>query len=229
MTVLNGKQAKLYVLIDGVYKLVMCAVSVSWFFRFEEVLKTDRNAGRFRKRMSRLCDWGFNLSGLTKVDNSDGQASYFWLSQASVRGTEQYFKMTYTDVDGNEKNVSGYCIVMEGMLESVVGGFSTGTVSLPGSGAFVTDAVPGFTDTDLFKLYLTITPGAWEVSHNDLGGATEIMLVIREDGGYKEVGGAPVGRQFMFTDHTTFGTLTFDSTLPFNAGEVPYVQYKKAV
>lgn len=227
MTVLTGRQAKLYVRIDGVFKLLLCAINCSWYFRFEEVLITDRNAGRFRKRKSRLCDWGFNVSGLTKVDNSDGQASHFWLAQEGVRGTEQYFKMEYTDQAGNVKQVSGNCVVMEAVLDSAISGFSTSTVNLPGSGAFVTDAVPGFAATNLYKLYLSTTPGAWTVSDNALGGAAEIMMVIRETRLYKQVAGTPVDKQVRFDDHTTYGTLTFDSTLPFNPGEIVYVQYKK--
>ena len=75
------------------------------------------------------------------------------------------------------------------------------------------------------KIYLATTPGAYEVTAIELAGAIEIMLVIREEGGYKEVAGVPVGRQFKYIDNGADGTIRFSVGLPFNAGEIVYVQY----
>lgn len=227
MQVLKGKQALLSVLIDGVYRPVFCAISCYFRYDFEEVLKTSVNSGRFRERTTRLCDWEFGVTGLTKIDNTDGQAAFFWLIQAGVRGTTQALKMVFTDDEGNTQTISGNCVIKQGQLDSLVGGFSTAQQVFPGTGPFAMGPVGGFASSDLYKLYLDTTAGAWEVSHADLEDAIEIMLVLREDGQYAEVTGTPVGRQFRYTSSVGSGKLTFPVSLPFNPGEIVYVQYRK--
>lgn len=227
MNVLKGKQAVLSVSIDEVWTPVFCGVSASFRYDYEEVLKTSVNSGRFRERTTRLCDWEFNISGLTKIDNSDGQAAFFWLIQESVRGTVQLLRLRFVDDNGNEQIISGNCIVKQGQLDALVGGFANVSQKFPGTGQFSMGAVAGATPTDLYKLYLETTEGAYEVSDADLGAVVEIMLVEREEGGFTETSGTPSGRQFKYTDLTSSGKLTFDSTKPFNAGEVVYVLYRK--
>lgn len=222
---LKGKQAVLSIWKDDVWYPVLCGISCSLQSDVEEILKTTRTSGRFRERKGRLIDWGINITGLTKVDNADGQIGFFWLLINA--GTEQAIRLRFTDDDANVVNVYGNVLIKQSQLESLVGGFSTATHYFPGTGVYNTDASTGVALPVLHKLYLTGTEGAFIVSHASLGGATEIMLVIREDGSYTEVSGTPVGRQFRFTDHTTYGDIIFSSSLVFNAGEVIYVQYMK--
>lgn len=224
MKVLDGKAALLSVRIDNTFYAVLCATRVRVSIDHEEVLKTSRNSTH-RERQLRIPDWGIQLDGLTKIDNSDGQISWFWLLNNA--GSEIFIRIRYTDAAGTTKDFSGNVLIKQGSLDSMVGGFSMASLYLPGTGAFSTDPVSAVSSSDLYKLYLSTTEGAYEVSHNDLGGATEIMLVIREDGQYIETTGTPSGRQFKYTDNTTSGKLTFDSSLVFNAGEIVYVEYKK--
>jgi hypothetical protein len=227
MKVIKGKQAILSVYLDDEWIPVLCAISVRFWFDHEEILISSRNSGKYVRKMTRMMSWGFDTTGLTKADDTDGQKSFFWLAQASVRGTEQRMRIRYTDDDGNSQDIYGDVLIKQGSLDSVVGGFSIATNSFPGTGEpTIGDTISG-SPVNEFKLYLETTEGAFEVSHADLGGATQIMLVLREDGGYKEVGGVPSGRQFQFTDLTTSGKLTFDNTLPFNAGEIVYVRFYK--
>lgn len=230
MKVLTGKQGVVSIRIDGVFVPVFCATDFSYQYDHEEILTTSRNSGTSVDRETRLHDWSITVSGLTKVDNSDGQISFFWLLTQSIRGTKQTIRIRYTDADGNVKNITGTVLIKQGQIASAVSGFSVASQTFPGCGEPEFDELPGIAPTDLFKLYLSTTPGAFEVSDNDLGGATEIMLVGREDGmGFKEVAGTPIGRQFRFTDSTTYGTITFDSSLVFNPGEIVYIQYKKPI
>lgn len=222
---LKGKQAVLYIWKDDTWVPVLCGISCSLQVDVEEILKTTRTSGRYTERTGRLIDWGINITGLTKVDNVDGQIGFFWLINNA--GTTQAIRLRYTDDDANVVNVYGNILIKQSQLESLVGGFSTATHYFPGTGAYSTDASTGSALPVLYKLYINATEGAFAVSHADLGGATEIMLVLREDGGYTEVSGTPVGRQFKYTDLTTSGTITFDSTLIFNPGEVVYVQFMK--
>lgn len=228
MNIIKGKQAKVYLRISGTFYPVFCATECSYQMQFQDVLVTTRTSGKFRSRVSGLGDWGISVTGLTKIDNSDGQIAFLYLVQQGVRGKTVYVKMEFTDDDGNSKTIEGWVLVLQSQITATVGGFATATQYFPGDGAPLLDVVDDPVPDDLYKLYLATTEGAHEVSDADLAGATEIMLVEREDGGYTLIAsGTPSGRQVKYTDNTTDGTLSFDSSLPFNAGEIVYVLYKK--
>lgn len=226
--VIKGKQARLDVKIGAEWLPVLCAMECSFEFDFEVILITSRNSTTAREKMTRFFDWSFSVNGLTKIDNADGQAGFLWFAQQSVRGTQQYMRMHFTDDDGNTQDIYGYVLISRGQLAAVVGGFANGSLTFPGTGDPEIGTVGGLLPTDIYYLYLSTTAGAYEVSHADLGGALEILLVIREDwGAGKETTGTPVNKEFKFIDNTTSGTIRFASASVFNAGEVVYVEYRK--
>jgi hypothetical protein len=211
MRVLLGRNAMLGIKIGDDYKDVLCAMEVSLQFDHEEILTTTRTCGKNRERETRLFDWGVSVTGLSKINNTDGQISFFWLAQQSIRGSKQSMRIRYTDHDSNQNDLFGDVLIKQGQFQSVVGGFSVATHFFPGTGELSAGTVGGTTPTNLYVKYLSVVEGGWEVSDTDLGGVAKIMLVLREDGGYKEVTGTPVGRQFKYTDNTTDGKLTFYS------------------
>ena len=228
MKVLDGKAGVFSIRIDNTFYRVFCATRVRFQFDHEEVLITSRES-TMRERQTRLCDWGVQLDGLTKINNNDGDLSFNWLLQQGVRGQKVFMRLRYTDAAGTQHDISGNVLVKQGALDGVAGGFSTASMFFPGTGAFNMGAIAAVANNGLFKLYLNTTSGAFEVSHADLGGATEIMQVVREDGLYEETIAAPVNRKFKFTDLTTSGKITFDSSLVFNPGEIVYIEFKKPV
>lgn len=228
MKVLTGRNALVSIYIDTTWYPCLCATRCRFYFNHEEILISSRNSGKYVERMSRFMNWGFDLSGLTKIDDTDGQKGFFYFAQASVRGQAVRMRTRYTDADGNYKDVYGDVLVMDGELDSQVGGFSMANLRLPGTGEPSIGSVGTGTPINEFWLYLDTTEGAFEVSHADLGGATAISLVARDGRVFTEITvGTPSGMQFKFTDLGSSGKLTFSSTLPFNAGEVVYVRFFK--
>lgn len=227
MKILTGKNALMSIKVEETWYPCLCAISCRFFFDHEEILISSRNSGKYTERMTRFMDWGFDITGLTKIDDSDGQKGFFYLAQASVRGTSQYVRIRYTDDDGNTNDVFGYVLIKQGELASTVGAFSVASLYFPGTGEPDLGTVTPGTPLNIYKLYLEPTEGAFEVSHADLGGVIDVKLVEREDGGYRVVAAAPTGRQVVYTDLTTSGKLTFDSALPFNSGEIVYILYEK--
>lgn len=227
MRILTGKNALMSIKVADTWYNCLCAISCRFYFDHEEIKISSRNSGKYIERMTRFMDWGFELTGLTKIDDTDGQKGFFYLAQASVRGTSQYMRIRYTDDDANTHDVFGYVLIKQGDLASTVGGFSMASFYFPGTGEPDLGTSGTGTPTTLYKLYLEPTEGAFEVSHADLGGVTNLLLVEREDGGYKVVGAAPTGRQVVYTDLTTSGKFTFDSMIPFNAGEIVYALFEK--
>lgn len=229
MNVLTGKEALLSVKVSGTWCPALCATECAYYFDHEEILISSRNSGKYVERMSRFMSWGFNLSGLTKADDTDGQKGFFYFAQASVRGQLIEARIRYTDDAGNIQDISGEVLVKAGTLSSTVGGFSVANINLPGSGEPSLGTTTSGSPTTLYKKYLSTTEGAFEVSHADLGGITNLLMVEREDGGYTVISsGSPSGRQVKYTDLTTSGKFTFDSSIPFNPGEIVYALYEKA-
>jgi hypothetical protein len=223
---LTGRNARLDIKVDTTWFPALCANECAYYFDHEEILITSRNSGKFTERETGLLNWGFSVTGLSKVDDTDGQKGFFYLCQASVRGTKQMMRIVYTDNDGNSQTISGYVLIKQGTFTSTIPAFSVASMNFPGTGEPDLGAVSGGTPLTEHKLYLSTTAGAFEVAHADLANASQIMLVLREDGGYTEIsGGSPAGRQFKYTNLVTSGKLTFDNTLPFNPGEIVYVRF----
>lgn len=83
---------------------------------------------------------------------------------------------------------------------------------------------PISSDAGVKAIWLTTNAGDFTVSSNTLIGKT-ILGVEREGIGYTLVIGTPVNRQVSFSGNT----LTFDSSITFNSGEIVYVLYKTSI
>lgn len=95
-------------------------------------------------------------------------------------------------------------------------------MSIHKGGTVTVDApTPISDDVGVKAIYLTTNAGDSTVSSNTLIGKT-ILGVEREGIGYTLTVGTPANRQVSFSGNT----LTFDSAIPFNAGEIVYVLYK---
>lgn len=231
MKVIEGNNVVIFIRNGGVFYPALCGIQVTLEATTEEILTTTRTSGIYRTRTGRIIDWRVNFSGLTKIDNSDGEIGFFWMLERI--GTVQYIRIRYRDEAGNERNVEGNVLLKDQRITSTVGGFAIPDLTFPGSGKFTVDPLPGGdTNVEERRLYLATAEGSYTVSHNDLGslaGEESILLVGREEGNFEVVNGSPAGRQVRYEDHTTYGTLIFDPTLPFNAGEIVYVLFLKPV
>ncbi len=225
MQVLKGRQAVFYINVDDTWYPALCAVTCGFQFDVEEIERTTVSSGLFIERKGRLINWGFNLTGLTKVNNTDGQIAFQYFVQNAGNVVEARLK--FTDDNANEINIYGDVLIKQGNIEATVGGFCMASLYFPGSGPYNTGTPGGIVAAGIYKLYLSTTPGAYEVSHADLGEVIEILRVVREDATCKQVLSSPTGKQFMYTDETSSGKITFDSTIPFAAGEIVYVLYEK--
>lgn len=231
MEVLKGKQVEASIKIGESWLKVFCAISCVIRIGHEQVPISSRTTGKFRRRVSGIGDASITVNGLTKIDNSDGQVSFLYLAQAGVRGEAVELKVDFVDDDGNTATINGTVLVSETILESAVGDFARGNQFFPFDGAPNLGAVSGLVPTEIKKLYLSTTEGAYTVTHADLGGAVQILLVSRGSGydWLTEVAGTPNEKQFKFIDNTTSGTIQVASTHPWEAGEVVYVEYETTI
>lgn len=233
--VVNGKDVWMLRKIDDVYIVIGCATSISFTLKNELIGKTDVNAGLFRKKRVRISDNTASISGLQALKNSSDRLSIVYFLQESVRRQEQPLRFIWQDESGYQYVIDGNFLVEEVSITSPVEDFSEYEMTLQGTGGFTPGAVIYPPDDPICEvqspLYIPVVAGQYSVSDallkTETGFTKTILEVEREGIGHDETSGTPGNRTFNYTANGTTGTITFDSTNPFNAGEIIFVLYKK--
>ena len=80
----------------------------------------------------------------------------------------------------------------------------------------------------LKKIYIEGVPGLTFITHSDLHGGSEVMLVLREGKPLAETSGVPTGRFFRHNGSAT--RIDWDAQIPIQimdgVPEIIYVEYK---
>lgn len=205
MEPIHGRDVLLSIMIDTEFYPVLCGVDMTFNCSQEVLLATSVDTGNFRKKRLRgLSDWNVSLSGLTKIDNTDGQVSFFYLLQQNIRGSEQMIQMMFTDADGNIQVLEGVVLIPNLSISGNVNSFADASVEFEGSGAFeitepVSDVESGVCEdlaSDTFIL------GEGETAINGVGenglsfAGKEILEVDREGTQYDFKDGSPGNREY---------------------------------
>lgn len=199
-----GTDVLVSIKVDDTFYPVLCAVDMTLSTRQEVVLATSADTGIWRrKRLRRLSEWSLSVSGLTKIDNTDGQISYFYLLQENVRGTEQTIQVLFEDADGNTKVIEGDVIIPEISINASVGAFSDVNVTFEGAGSFTIADTPEPISSVCLEIYSdTWTMDEGENTINGLGQegrsfeGKEILKVSVEGVQYDYTSGVPGNREF---------------------------------
>jgi hypothetical protein len=228
MTNIHGNDVILYLLVDAVYYPILCATDMNFSVKQDVVLATSANTGIARKKKLRgLYEWTVTTSGLTKVNNNDGQISFFYILQESVRGTEQEIKIEFDDEDGNEQVITGTVIIPDLSISAPTSDFSSADITFEGSGEFEMNPIepPVPTECEQATIYIDCVAGEFSV-HSDLLEAAGVVIisVARTGQVHYETTGTPVSLEFK-TDLPN-GDIYFDSTNVFNPDEWVSVEYK---
>lgn len=195
----------------------------------ELVEVTSVNSAVAREYIAGLTTGTLNITGVTVLDNTDNKISNSYLIQEAIRRTAQTLRIRMTDDDGGTLQIAFTAIITNNTLARAFGTYSQSAVTLTITGEPVISAVIPDPGGDCVEdpLYKTTTPGAYSVSDVLLEQAGVVILAVEREGtGYTEVAGTPVNREFLFTGGAGNGTITFDSAIPFNSGEVIYILYK---
>lgn len=234
-----GYNTKVELLVASVYYPILCAEDMTFNVRQDVVLATSRTTGSARKKVLRgLYDYTVTVSGLTKVSNADGQISFFYLLQASVRGSEQTIKLTFTDYDGNFQSITCQVIIPDLSITGPATAFSNSSITFEGTGEFEMNAVdppPLDTDDEVFADWWETVEGQTFVELGVVPSGVEgyvvpgdvtILLVTRETDQYDVIlTGTPGNRQARWNSSNQ--TMSFLNA--FNAGETIGVEWKVTV
>lgn len=223
-----GNNVIVSLLVDAVYYPVFCGTDMELRVKQDVVLATSANTGIARKKKLRgLYEWTVTVSGLSKIDNSDGQISFFYLLQESVRGTEQDIKVEFEDEDGNDQEITGTVIIPDLGINGPATDFSTADVTFEGSEEFEMNPVspPVPTDCEQATIYIDCVAGEFTVHSDLLEAAGVVILAVARSGQvHYETSGTPVSLEFK--PDLPNGDIIFDSTNVFNADEWVSVEYK---
>lgn len=228
--IVAGHDMVLEVKISGVYTPIGCATACSFEFSNEIILKTDVNAGLFRKKRVRISDCRASVQGLTTLVN-DTTISALYFLQEGVRRSEQDLRFRFTDEGGLQKQVQGLFIVSSVKLTGDVSGFAEHAIDYEGTGGFsistIDDGSSGAATTgDVLWDWWEVADGATSITGAGHYGRSfagipvdDIIEVDRESAQYNYVTGSPVGREFAY-DLTT---ISFDPANPMVAGARVFV------
>lgn len=231
MEPVHGKDILLSIKIDTTFYPVLCAIDMTFQCSQEVLLATSVDTGIWRrKRLRNLSEWSVSVSGLTKIDNIDGQVSFFYLLQQNIRGAEQIIQIMFTDYDLNTQVLEGMVLIPELSINGNVSSFSDVSITFEGTGEVtIQQAVSGVVSgvcEDLTSDTWLVTAGQTSISGVGQQGRSfagkEILEVDREGLQHDYTSGTPGNRQYGYN-----GTLiSFDPTNPFNAGETIFVLWQ---
>jgi hypothetical protein len=220
----KGKNVVIAMLIDATYYPVFCCKTAEFTMLQDEFETTSINSGSSREYEPGMMNASLSISGVTTLDNTNGKVSITYLLQQAIRRTTQTFRMTLTDNDGDDLVISFSGFLTRGSLNRDVNGFSQSAVDIRITGDISIDEIilPPAPE-EVYTIYKTCTAGQSSVQDNLLIGAT-VLIVARSGDVHEVTSGTPGNHQYRHTSAT--GVVDFDTTNPFNTGEVIMVNYK---
>jgi hypothetical protein len=199
--------------------------------RQEVLLATSVDSGNWRyKKLRNISEWNVSVSGLTKIDNTDGQVSFFYLLQQNIRGSEQIIQIMFEDSNGNIQVLEGTVLIPELSINANVGSFADATISFEGTGPVEITEPVSDVESDICEDLVSDT---WDVvaTETSISGAgqegksfagKEILEVDRSGMVHSYTSGIPGNMEYAYN-----GTeISFDPTNPFNDGETIFVLWK---
>lgn len=211
---------------------ILCAVEMTLECSQEVLLATTAGTGIWRqKRLRQLSEWFMDVSGLSKIDNTDGQISFFYLLQENIRGSEQIIQAMYEDDMGNTQVLTGTVLIPTLRFSANVGSFADASVRFEGAGAMEIEDIISDVESGVCE---ELESDTWimaegEDSVTGLGNegrsfaGKEILDVARDGISHDYTSGTPGNREYAYNGVT----ISFDPTNPAAADQTVYVEWKQ--
>lgn len=230
-TVIHGNNVNLLVKINDVWTYIGCATGCVFNFTNEIILKTDRNAGLFRKKRARISDSRSSVSGVMTSGANTTKASIFYFLQEGVRRRELEFQFLYIDEALNDISILQTAIVQDISLNADVSNFAEFDMQLEGTGGVTIGTVlppsPPDCPVILSDWWVTVE-GETSISGASANGtattlAGKTVIEVDRDGLQQDEvtgGGTPGNRQYRYIGTNLLET---DINSPYLAGETVFV------
>lgn len=221
-TVIHGRDVNCLIKIDSIWTYIGCAADCTFEFENEIILKTDRNAGLFRKKRVRISDSRASVSGVMTSGFNSSKASIFYFLQEGIRRAENEFQFLYIDEALNDVSILMTALVQHISLNADVSDFAEFDMNLEGTGGItigtIEPPIPPVTTCEVQDTIIkALAEGAISVQEALLiqgVGTISILAVSRSGLTYYETTGTAGNLQFVY--NSTLGTITFQSDNPGN-------------
>lgn len=213
-------------LVGASYYPVFCGKTMEYSQNQELIEVTSINSGYSREYEAGMTTADLSITGVTILDNTGGRIAVTYLMQEGVRRVPQTMRIRMTDDDGGTLQIAFSAIVVNNTLSRSFGSYSQSSTQLKVTGDAVISSViapPGLVCPEE-PLYIDVVAGASSVHSALLETAGITILEVDRSGmQFNETSGTPGNAEFRYGG--TDGYIYFDTTNPFNAGEVIYVLY----
>ncbi len=132
MFVING--IDVIVAIDDVP--VFCGKDCTFSEEKELIKASTVTSGVWKEYRLRKRSWALEVSGLTKIDATDGQVSYFDLIDDASALALQNLTIMFTDPEANIKTIAGTGYMKTTGITGPAVGFAEASVSIVGDGLY---------------------------------------------------------------------------------------------
>jgi predicted secreted protein len=231
MEPIHGKDVLLSIKIGDDFFPVLCAVDMTFNCSQQVLLATSVDTGNWRaKRLRGLSEWNVTVSGLSKINNTDGQVSFFYLLQQNIRGSEQMIQIMFSDSDNNVQVLEGVVLIPDLSINGNVNSFADASIVMEGTGAVEITEPVSDVESDICEELMSdtwiLTEGETQVSGTGQEGGSfagkEIIEVDREGTQYDYTDASPGNRQYAYN-----GTnISFESEGN-PGGEIVFVMWKQ--
>ncbi len=230
MEPIQGKDAYVQLKVGEDFLDLLCATEMSLNVSQDVVLKTTVGSGAWRRKALRgLSDWSVSVSGLSHIDNTADQISWFYVLQQQVRGTAQIVRIIF-EADGDTLVLEGEVIIPVMSIGGSVTDFAIGDITLEGTGPFELSNVIPVPTGDCPEVFAD----TWDTVEGEFGisgpgreglsfeGADKILMVFREADSTDPDVGTPGNREFNYDGVN----ISFNPGNPFNPGETVRVVWE---
>lgn len=193
----------------------------------ETVEVTSINSTIAREYEPGMTTGSLSITGVTILDNTGNRVAITYLMQESIRRSIQIMRIRMIADNGSTLQISFTAIIVNNTISRSVGTYSGSSTQLVITGEPVISSVvppPGIV-CPAAPLYIDVVAGESSV-HSALlepAGIT-ILGVARGPDIFDKTTGTPGNAQYRYGG--TDGRIYFDTTNPFNAGEVIWILYE---
>ena len=226
--VIFGSKVQVNLLVGGLFYPLFCGTDCTYKEEKEQVEASTITSGSFKEWRLRMISWSLDVSGLTKIDNVDGQIAYFYLLQTSVRMEIQTIQVVFTDDAGTQVQINGQAYILNSSITGPADNFSEASCTFLGTSGFDLTPIsaPGASGTDVKSdWWQTVNANAFingassgqtDGTAYTLQSTDAVKLVFVEDANYKIVTGTPAAGQLEckldLVNHKILFPFTFDGT-----------------
>lgn len=236
--VIYGSDVVLEKLVDEVYYPVLCGTDCSLVRTPEIIEKTTAASGLWKDFAIRIEEFDVSVSGLTKIDNDD-TLTFFYMLQSSVRRALGQYRMTFTDSDGNSKEITFAALIGQMSISGPASDFSQCSIAFKGSGEFIIQDVtpPDEGEFQILSDSWDTVNGQSYISGASTGDSTgtaytltadDVALEVTMEGvQYELVTGTPTAGQRECRFNTSNLRVEFPSDVVFDGSQRVMVLFKR--